>query len=275
MNKTELNKATTVFMFEFKRHLKLMIFWGLIFASMAVMLIALFGTIKEQAAQMTEVLKGFPPELLEAFGSDAKTLVEFKGYYNTKFLSTLIIINSIIGGYILNRMLVKELNDGSVFILFLKKIKRQNIFLTKFAAFVILLGISNLVVLLISSLSSKFLGSENAFYPQFFFAAFSAGFIVQILFSVIAMFVGLVKSEGVALFAGLALTLGSFMVDTLSRIPGVPEFVRYLTPFYYLDLNGITKTSSLKPENIIVLIVAIVIIVVFSLVRYRTKEVQL
>lgn len=109
---------------------------------------------------------------------------------------------------------------------------------------------------------------------KFLLVGYFASFMVQLVFATVAMFVSIVINESVALFTSIGLSLGMFIFDAIARMKGIPDFVKYLTPYYYLDLKGTAETESLKPEYMLILLVVIIIFVIASVITFRRKDVN-
>ncbi len=268
-----MNKALTIIEFELKRNLKLIVIWSVAVSLFAVLTIAMFPYLKDQAASLQQALSGFPPEILDALGSSSDSLTRLNEYFNSKFLFMFVIINAIFGAYLISSITGKEINDTSIAQIFLKKVSRTTILLSKYSSFVILLFASNFVSLVLSYLTALvFIKDEVSL--KFFVVGYIAAFFVQLVFATVGMFISIVWSESLALFSAIGLSLGLFIFDAISRFKGMPEFVKYLTPYYYQDLKGTAMNETLKPENILILVVMIIMFVVASVIAFRKKDVD-
>lgn len=268
-----MNKALTIIKFELRRNLRLIIIWSVCISLMSVLTLILFPYMKDQAASLRQALSGFPPEVLEAFGSSSDSLTKLNEFFNTKFLSLFVIINAIFGAFLIASITGKEINDTSIVQIFTKKISRTKILLSKYTSFTILMILSNVISLVLSYLTAVIFIKEGVSL-QFFVVGYIASFLAQMVFATIAMFVSVAWNESIALFSAIGLSLGLFTFDAVSRFKGMPEFAKFLTPFYYLDLKGTASTETLKFENVLILAVLVVIFVIASIIFYRRRDVN-
>jgi ABC-2 type transport system permease protein len=261
-----------IYKFEFKHSLKGMLIWSFAISLMSVLMFALYEPISEKTAELTEVMEMFPPEVFEAFGSKPENILTVEGFYNSKFISLFVLMNAIYAGILLNKSIRNEFEDGSMAILLTKKISKIKIFYAKVLAKTSLILISNIINLGVALLSIILFTSIKEIPYQYFITAYLAVFIVQMLFGYWGLFISLInqKFENLGL---IGLTLGLFIIDSIARIDGVPEFIRYLTPFYYLDLVGIAETSSLAISNYLILIIITLLGLFLAKLAFHKKEI--
>jgi ABC-2 type transport system permease protein len=259
--------------FELRKSLRNVIMWCLVTSFLCVILLAFFETIKERADAINSLTDTLPPELLKSFGSSSFTDIE--GYFNGRFLFLFIIMNSVWGASSLAGITGKELNNSNIVLLFTRRVSKFKVFISKIVAFLINITLINFITFLVTIASIKIFTTEENINIQFFAASFVGAMVVQLVFSAIGLLIGVLKSESAALFSVLGLTIGGFIIDTIARVDGGPEVLKYFTPYYYLDLENISISDSLRPERILALIVFILIVGVLSYRIFKRKEIQI
>jgi ABC-2 type transport system permease protein len=259
--------------FEFRKSLRGVLIWCAVTSFLCIILLAFFETIKERADAINSLTDTLPPELLKSFGTSSFTDIE--GYFNGRFLFLFIIMNSVWGASSLAGITGKELNNSNIVLLFTRRVSKLKVFTSKIAAFLINMFLINFVTFLVTIASIKIFTTEENLSIQFFAASFVGAFVVQLVFSSIGLLIGVIKSESAALFSVLGLTIGGFIIDTIARIDGGPEFLKYFTPYYYLDLENISVADALRPERMIALLVFTIVVAVISYRIFKRKEIQI
>jgi ABC-2 type transport system permease protein len=258
--------------FELRKSFRNVLIWCIVTSLLCILLLAFFETIKERAAAIDSITETLPPELLKSFGTSSFTDIE--GYFNGRFLFLFIIMNSVWGASSLAGITGKELNNSNIVLVFTRRVSKLKIFLSKVFAFLINIFSINFITFIVTLVSIKVFTSESI-NLQFFASAFIGALVVQLVFSSLGLLIGVLRNESVALFAVLGLTIGGFIVDTLARVDGGPEFLKYFTPYYYLDLENISVADALRPERILALIVFILLVAFISYRIFKRKEIQI
>lgn len=258
--------------FELRKSLRNVIIWCIVTSLLCVLLLAFFETIKERADAINSLTDSLPPELLKSFGTSSFTDIE--GYFNGRFLFLYIIMNSVWGASSLAGITGKELNNSNIVLVFTRRVSKLKIFLSKISAFLINIFLINFITFVVTIISIKVFTSESI-NLQFFGSAFTGALAVQLVFSSIGLLIGVLRSESTALFAVLGLTIGGFIIDTIARVDGGPEFLKYFTPYYYLDLENISVADALRPERILALVIFILVVTFIAYRIFKRKEIQI
>ncbi len=262
-----------VIKFEFKKSFRNVFIWASIIGALCAFLMGFFETVKSSAEAIKSLTESLPPELLKAFGTSSFTDIE--GYFNGRFLFLFIIMNSVWGAATIAGITGKEINNKNITMLFVRNITRLNIYLGKLSTFLINMILINLVAFVVTLVSISLFTTEDNVSISFFAASFLGALIVQLVFSSIGLLIGVVKNETMAVFSVLGLTIIGFIVDTISRVEGGPEFLKYLTPYFYLDLENTSVIDSLHPERMIVLVIFTIVVSILSYRVFKQKEIQI
>jgi ABC-2 type transport system permease protein len=167
----------------------------------------------------------------------------------------------------------KEISTGSILPIITKPLKRSTIYLAKFAAVIISLCISNLIVGLISFATALIFTNEEV-STQFFAVSFVGAFIFQVMFAAFGMCVGLIIGDNKTLMIGGGLAIAFMIVDAISTIDSVPTVVKYVSPYYYLALSHIAQFQELKPVIVYLVLVSIVITIA-GVYLFKRKNIEI
>lgn len=263
--------SITVFTIEFRRYFKLALIWGLLFGIVGFSTFGLFDTLRAQSDQLNALLAAFPRELITAFGADTNTLATIAGYYNARFMSLVLLINGVLAIYLGGMLLGQEIAQGQILFLITKPVARWQIYIMKFLATAGALAVANIVIGVFSYLGAELLTAETDTKLGYFILVTLAAWLFQVFFLATGMLIGTVFSGSQSMIIGLGLSFGSFIIDTISKISGAAEFLKYITPYYYFDLKYLGENLSVKPEFGI-LILATIIMLVAGIWWFRRRD---
>src|SRR3989339_620254 len=224
---------------EFRRNLKSLILWTSIVAGMAALMLLMYPAFKDTFAQLEDLLSVYPEEFLEAFGmgEGGLDMSDFYGWFGVEgYLFVNLIGGSyaaILGGSILS----KEEDDKTIEFLLSKPISRSRILFGK--AGVVAL---NLILLMIFASISFF----------------------------ISVFV--TKSRKV-LSIGLGFVIGLYVVDLISKLTEEFEYLKYITPYEYINAVTIVNDEMIKPLYLLISILMIGLSFFGAWYFYRKKDI--
>ena len=81
------------------------------------------------------------------------------------------------------------------------------------------------------------------------------------------------KKARLNMMVGIGIVMGSYVFDMVLRITDQVQFLSYLTPFKYINIDVISPDYQLEVWRILVLFVASVILVTLSFLWYRRKDI--
>ena len=77
--------SATIFLHEFRSRMKSVLIWSVSITALVFFYFSIFPSFAEQAAQIQQLMKNFPPVLLEAFGMIKVDLSSLMGLYGFLF----------------------------------------------------------------------------------------------------------------------------------------------------------------------------------------------
>jgi hypothetical protein len=72
---------------------------------------------------------------------------------------------------------------------------------------------------------------------------------------------------------GIGIVMGSYMFDMIIRITDKAQFLAYLSPFKYMDINATSPDYGLEGWRILVLLGASGLLISFSKLWYARKDI--
>ena len=258
---------------EFKRNFKSLILWTSIVAGMAALMLLLYPAFKDSFAQLEELLSIYPEDFLEAFGmgEGGLDMSDFYGWFGVEgYLFVNLIGGSyaaILGGTILS----KEEDDKTVEFLLSKPISRDHILFGKGLVVSINLLLMNAFVGLVLLIAFTIYGDLNVVvWLLFSFAPF----ILQMIFASIAFFISVfVTKSRKVLSAALGIVIGMYVVDLISKLTEEFEYLKYITPYEYINAVTIVNDEMIKPIYLLISLLMIGISFTAAWFFYRKKDI--
>ncbi|HEX3028669.1 MAG TPA: ABC transporter permease subunit, partial [Clostridia bacterium] len=101
----------------------------------------------------------------------------------------------------------------------------------------------------------------GALLLQLFFAAL--GFLVSVF---------LVKAKSI-LPLSIGVVIGTYILNTIAGLSNKTDWLKYLTPFKYVDAVDIVKTGRINGGYLVIMTVVIVVSIILSYVFYNRKNI--
>ncbi len=255
---------------EFKNNLKSFIIWISIIVFMFVLVFAIYPSIAENSIQMEELLSTMPKEMLEMFNMDVVGIGTVFGWISTEGFMMLTLIGGAYFAIMGSSILLKEENDGTIEFLYSKPITRSSIITNK-----LLTGISYVLIfnVVISFITFVGLMASNDFNLKDWalislLPIFLHLFFFIFTFSISMLFTKTRKSMGVS----LGILFGFYLLNILSTMSDKIAFLKYLSPFYYINARSILTENKIDLINILIVTVCSLVFTIFSYKYYDKKE---
>lgn len=206
--------------------------------------------------QINDLLDSMPQGLLEIFGMGNMTLSSLGGFISAigLYLYLLLGIQAVLLG---SSIISKEERDRTAEYLFTLPISRKRIIKSKLLAAIINLIILNLVTLAITIVTSMNYEKDQGFY-KFIGLLFLSIFMVQMIFLSIGMVIASInKNHKKSGNISVTILMLTFIISSLINIVDKVDFLKYVTPFKYFDLDLLLIEKRVEP---IFLVLSILII---------------
>ena len=134
-----------IYLHEFRIRLKSVLVWSLATTGLILFFFSLFTVFIDQAELMKELLKRYPPQLLEAFGMTKMDVSSVLGFYSLVFLFVQLCLAIQASNYGFGLVSIEESELTADFLLS-KPVSRYQILTSKLLAAISSLTVTNLVV---------------------------------------------------------------------------------------------------------------------------------
>jgi len=258
---------------EFKRNFKSLVLWTAIVAGLVALMLMLYPAFKDAFSELEDFLSIYPEAFLEAFGlgEGGLDMSDFYGWFGVEgYLFVNLIGGSyaaILGGSILS----KEEDDKTIEFLLSKPISRDRIIIGKALVVAVNLLVMNAVVGLVLLIAFAIYGDINVtVWLLFSFAPF----ILQMIFASISFFISVFVTKSRRVISiGLGIVIGMYVIDLISKLTEEFEYLKYFTPYEYINAVTIVNDEIIKPVYLLISVLMIGLSFAAAWFFYRKKDI--
>lgn len=259
---------------EFKCNFKNLTIWGLITIVFLVIIYLVYPNIIKENENMSQMMNQmFSKEILEAFNMDIVSFDSVLGWIVSEgyVMITLLLASyfAIMGGSIV----LKEHHEKTIYFLYSKPVSKNKILTSKIIAGLIYILIFNILIA-ITNLIGLALSNDLDFNKWLWISVLPI--ILSIFFFFICLFISMyLKKTSSSIGVNLGVVFGFYMINILSLMTDKLEFLKFFSPFYYIDARDVLVNGSPDLINIIMLGGISIIFALLSYYEYDKKELGL
>ena len=176
---------------------------------------------------------------------------------------------AILGGSIL----LKEQSDKTIDFLFSKPIKKSKIVTSKLLTGLIYIFIFNLVISLTTLIGLNLSNDFN--FKHWFLSSIAPVFIHTFFFCLSLLISNYFKKTNKSITFNIGIVLGTYLIGVISLMSEKLEFLKYFSPFEYINSKTIVTNNSLDIFNLILLTTYVIITLMVLYSTYNKKELGL
>ncbi len=258
---------------EFKRNFKSWILWASIIVGLSLLMLSLYPAFSESMNDMVSLLDNMPQGLLEAFGlgEGGLDMTEPYGWFGMEGYLFVVLIGGSYAGILGASILSKEEDDKTIEFLLSKPISRNQILLGKSIVVITNLLLLNLVLFVFLLITFAII-DEIIFLTIVMLCV--GPLLLQLVFAAMGMAfsIFIIKSRAV-ISTTLGMVIGLYFLDIIATLTDKLEFLKYVTPYEYVNAVSIVNDNSI---DLIYLILALSIIAVSAFVTwvfYNRKDI--
>jgi ABC-2 type transport system permease protein len=259
---------------EFKRNLKSLMLWTAIVSGLVLLMILLFPAFETAFADIEDFLSVYPPEFLEIFGmgEGGIDMATIDGWYGIEGYLFMTLIGGSYAAILGSSILSKEEDEKTIEFLLSEPVSRTQVFFSKALVVltnIILMNIINGIVLLVAFLAF------DAFDPVVWLLFTFAPVILQSFFAGIAMLSGIfITRARKVMSVSLGLSLGTYVLLLISKLTDEGEWLKYLTPYEYVNSVDIVTNKTIQPVYLLITLVVVASSVVLAWRLYLKKDIS-
>jgi ABC-2 type transport system permease protein len=257
---------------EFKMSLRSVITWSLTQVVLIFIFTAIFGSMAESAAMLTEAMDNFPPELLAAFGMTNIDMGSVLGFFALAFLFCQICLAIQAANYGIALLSVEERELTADFLL-AKPVKRTQILTSKLLAAFTGLTITNAVVWVSSFVFLNIYDNGQEIDTTALVILLLSIVLFQLFFLTVGMLISLLvkRVRSVSTFS-MALVFGLYILTAFSGMLGGTS-LEIISPFKQFEPNYIIKNAAYDLPLVLLSLAVTVISIVGSYILYQRRNI--
>lgn len=257
---------------ELRKNLIGFLIWSLTLSLLVILIMSMFTSVAKNSASLEQFMK--QSSMLKALNQSTLSITSILGYYTTK-PGLLIILSVGIYAMILGcNMFAKEFNEKTMEFLQAKPITRTSIITSKICCYTVYIFLLNVILFAVTYFSFESVKTSN-YSVKTLFLIHVGYFIAEITFANIGILISLiVKNQKSSVSLSLWLVLGMYFINILAGLSDKADFLKYFTPFKYVDAKDIVTNGYIKTEYVIILVCVNIIAVATSYVIYNHKDIQ-
>jgi len=262
-----------LFLKELKNNLK-----GTVITSLVVVLytsfsLLIYSSMKENISKVTDFYYIMPESFQVAFNFHINQWDNVLGYYVTYFVYFVPIIAGCYSIILGTKLLSKEEQNKTAEFLLSRPISRSQIISSKLLTFFVhILGI-NLLAFVTGVFGCGFV-SDWDFNLKSLIILHTYGYLICLFFGILGFFITVVMKRAKAIIGiGIGIVLGTYFFDVMIRVFGEVQFLLYLTPFKYINLDAHSPDYGFDAWRLIYFIGISGLLIFLSYVFYRRKDI--
>lgn len=255
---------------EFKSNLRGLIIWTLIMVLLFVIVFLVYPSIIKDTKMFNELMASMDEKMLAIFNMDVISIDTVFGWVATEGYLMILLVGGCYFGILGSNILLKEENDKTIEFLYAKPITRNKIITSK-----ILCGLSYIFIFNLLVGTTNFIGcylSNNLDTNKWFLITILPIFghvFIYLISLLISIFLNKTnQSIGIC----LGTLFGFYFLSVLGGLAEIVEFLKYFSPFYYVEARSILIDGTIDLVNMGVLIVSSIIISFLIYRIYNKKE---
>ena len=262
-----------LFVKELKNNLKGTVITSLVVVLYTAFSLLIYKSMETNISKITGFYDIMPESFQEAFNFNINQWDNVLGFYVTYFVYFVPIITGCYSIILGTKLLSKEEQNKTAEFLLSRPLSRNQIISSKlFAFFIHILGINLLAF--ITGLLGSGLVSDWEFNLKSLIILHTYGYLICMFFGILGFFITVVMKRAKAITGiGIGIVLGTYFFDVMIRVFGEVQFLLYLTPFKYINLEAHSPDYGFDAWRLIYFIGISGLLIMLSYVFYRRKDI--
>jgi len=250
-----------------------LVIWSTLLAGLGILMMGFYPTIAKEAETLEKLIAVMPKGLLAAFGLEKISMTDLLGFYATKHYLTITLLGSIYAIMLSSGILSKEESEKTIEFLLSKPISRSEIVTSKLLSFVTILTALNVLVSLVMYITLQAVKIED-FSIKLFVLLSLAPLLLHLTFASVGFLVSVfVTNSKTILSVSVGIVLVTYFLSIASTLSDKLGFLKYLSPFKYVDAVDILTSARIDPVYLAVMAGIFAAAVMLTFVFYNRKNI--
>jgi len=264
----------TIFLRELARNRKQFLIWTVILILSSVLMLAMFPSISEQADQFTELLKNSPKAMMSGLVANDISFAKVLDFFSY-VIPYITLFASIYAIFLGSGILSKEEDEKTIDFLLAKPVTRSSIVTAKYSCTLFYIFLLNVLLITANYLAIEAVRGTSTYSLKAFLIISLGMFLVQWAFASIGFLLSvfIVRSKSLTPIS-LGIVLGTYFISIASVISEKLDYLKYFTPFQYINPANIIKHERIEGVYLTILISLITTMTAGAYLAYNKKNIN-
>jgi ABC-2 type transport system permease protein len=261
-----------VFKREFIKAQKGLWIWFAILGGLILMMLSMYPEFSKNAESINELLDSYPEAIKNAFNMNEIGFDTVVGFYAIEGYLFATLFGSVFAVMLAANIVVKEESEKTVEFLLSKPVTRTEVISQKLLAVIAVITQFNILLTIITFVGFK-IGSDEAIVLSTFFLISVAPFLLHLTFASIAFLISTMMKKSRNIIAiSLGVVFITYFLNILASVTDKVEFLKYFSPFEYVNSAAIIVDQSIKIVYLIIMAVVMITAISLSYIIYQKKD---
>lgn len=264
-----------VFNREMRGNFKSLLVWVLILGGLNALLMAVYPSFAADSIRLQDIMASYPEQFSKVFGLDRLNLGDPLGFYGTEAYFMVLLFGSVFAAMLGAGILAKEEDEKTIEFLLARPVTRTRILTDKLLTYVIYVVGFNLLVGLVSYAAFAIFVTQ-AYSGRILLLLLVAPVFVHLTFASLGFLMALFLTRRRAVYsATIGLVIGLYFVGVIALLTKGLEWLKWVSPFQYVDAADIVFSESLSLGNVLILLAVNAVAVAATYVLYRRRDITI
>lgn len=252
---------------ELKINFKPFSIFTILMTSIYLISFLIYPSISNANMDLDALIESLPKEISKSFNMDSISISTISGWIKTEGYMIITLFGSIFFGILGGNILLKEENDGTIYFLATKPIKRSKIVVSKIVCGIIYILIFNLLLSIFILAGLKI--SNDLIMKDIIKIAVASALLHLFIFILSIAISTFFKKTRNSTSTCIGTILIFYIITILANLNENINFLKYLTPFSYVDISISSQSTII---NLFILSIATFIPLIITFIQYSKKE---
>lgn len=255
---------------ELKINFKAFVVWVSIIIGIFLIAFLVYPSIIKSGKDITELVRAMPSELLALFKMDIIGINTVSGWLATEGYMMVMILGGCFFAMMGASILLKEEDEGTIAFLYSLPLHRYQILTKKLLVGFTFVILFNLVIAIVTMVG--LILSHDFNLIQWGLMALSPVLLHFFFFCLMLLVSVFCRKTNKSIMMGMGIVLGTYILQTLGMLNERLSFLKYLSPYEYVNISTIILENRLNVINLLILSVINGVIILILYQTYFKKE---
>ncbi len=266
---------TNLFKKELRKNMKVFLVIAIALTGFLSLTLSMYSTMQDSMATVADLYSSMPQAFQDALNFQEGQWSHVLGFYATYFAYYGPMMTGAYAIYLGANILSREEQHRTADFLLSKPVTRNHVITSKLAVLALYITIVNLVLWINGVIWTGFIAGFNNTFSQITILH-SYGLFICYFYGILGFFITVMMKRAKAIIGpAIGIVLFLYMFDMILRITTKAQFLLYLTPYKYINIDLLASDYHMEWWRIGILAGAIGILMAFSYLFYRRKDILL